>query len=52
MDGAASILGMRICHMTRDVRSDLLGYLTVIYSQMTALQKACSKVKREIRGKR
>ena len=35
--------------MTRDVRSDLLGHLTVICIQMTALQRACSKVKRGIR---
>ena len=32
-------LGMRICHMTRDVTSDLSRQLTVIASQMTALQK-------------
>ena len=31
--------------MTRDVRSDLLGHLTVECIQMTALQRACSKVK-------
>ena len=38
--------------MTPNVRSDLLGDLTVIYGQMTALQRAYSTIKREIRGKR
>ena len=38
--------------MTRDVRSDILGHLKVIYSQMTAQQRAYSNTKRKIRGKR
>ena len=33
------LVGMRIYHTTRDVRSDLPCYLTVIYSQITALIK-------------
>ena len=44
-----SELGMWICHMTRDVSLDLLDHLTVVCIQMTALQRACSKVKRGIR---
>lgn len=43
-------LGMRICHMTGDVRSDLLDYLIVIYSQITVLQRACSTCKVRFEG--
>ena len=43
-------LGMRICHMTRDVRSDLLDHLIVIYSQITVLQRACSTCKVRFEG--
>ena len=32
------VLGMRVCHMTSRVRSDLIGQLTVICSQMTVLK--------------
>ena len=35
---------MRVCHMTRDVTSDLSCHLTVIISQMTALLNIYSKV--------
>ena len=31
-------LGMRVCHMTSRVRSDLIGQLIVICSQMTVLK--------------
>ena len=31
-------LGMWVCHMTSRVRSDLIGQLTVICSQMTVLK--------------
>lgn len=39
-----SLVEMRVCHMTRDVRSDLSRHLTVTTSQMTALQKNCNVV--------